>query len=195
MANVELSNEETAVFQNADFLLTKNVIFQKMQKALGEIANEYQKIVEKGNVNVLIVNTSPKISKGEQYEGLPYLMLDYPRIFSQTDTLAIRSFFWWGKYFSISLLLTGKSQERWENYLLQHPAIQNWHLDTSETPWTHKWETQSSPKVADLDKQNYIRKDFFKLSKQIPLSEWQDMARFFVTNFQELWDAISYPNV
>lgn len=195
MANVELSNEETSVFQNADFLLTKNIIFKKMQKALGEIANEYQMMVGKGNVNVLIANTSPKISKGEQYEGLPYLMLDYPRIFSQTDTFAIRSFFWWGKYFSISLLLTGKSQERWENYLLQHPAIQDWHLDTSETPWTHKWEIKTSPKVADLDRQNYIRKDFFKLSKQIPLSEWQDMARFFVTSFRELWDAISYPNV
>ena len=33
---------------------------------------------------------SPKISKGENYKGLPYVMLDYPRCFGKTDIFAIR---------------------------------------------------------------------------------------------------------
>ncbi|PZP49006.1 MAG: hypothetical protein DI598_08905 [Pseudopedobacter saltans] len=177
--------------------MTKNRVIKKLQIAFGQIAIKYQEVVEKGmpTWNPEGIKT-PKISKGEQYEGLPYLMLDYPRMFSSNDTFAVRSFFWWGNYFSISLLLTGSSQTKLEQYLLNHPSLQTWHLDMSDTPWNHAWSEKQSPKLEDVNKQNYIPKDFFKLSKQIPLTHWQDMERFFEKEFQVLWAAItSYPNV
>src|SRR5438874_13559943 len=55
-----------------------------------------------------IIQSSPKISRGEKYRGLPYVMLDYPRFFSKEDILAIRTFFWWGNFFSITLHVKGK---------------------------------------------------------------------------------------
>jgi len=196
MSNVELSSKEYAVIENADFLLTKNAAIQKLQKAFGEIADTYRKITESGmDVWQLHCNTHPKIAKGEQYEGLPYLMLDYPRSFSDTDTFAVRSFFWWGNYFSISLLLTGKSQERLVPQLLTNPILADWHVDTAATPWQHNWKEETSPKLALLSQQNYVPKDFFKLSKQMPLSKWQDMEQFFVSSFRQLWTAVNFPNV
>jgi len=50
---------------------------------------------------------SPKISRGENYLGLPYLVLDYPRLFRPDAVLAIRTFFWWGHFFSSTLQLSG----------------------------------------------------------------------------------------
>ena len=49
----------------------------------------------------------PKISKGEKYKGLPWVMLDYPRIFGKEDIMAIGTRFWWGHYFSVTLHLKG----------------------------------------------------------------------------------------
>jgi hypothetical protein len=40
-------------------------------------------------------------------------VLDYPRLFSKEDVFAIRSFFWWGNYFSITLHLKGKFLQQW----------------------------------------------------------------------------------
>ena len=196
MANVELSSEEIIVFQNADFLFTKNKVIEKLQTALGQIAQEYQTIVKNEfSISHIMDIENPKISKGEQYEGLPYLMLDYPCIFTKTDIFAIRSFVWWGNYFSIELLLKGQRQSKWEMQLISMPILQNWHIDPSISQWSHTWNHDKAAMLKDVDNSNYVVKDFFKLSKQLPLSEWQNMADFFVTNFRELCQAISSLNV
>ncbi|MFT4202299.1 MAG: hypothetical protein QM610_00155 [Chitinophagaceae bacterium] len=196
MANVELSDEEIAVVRNAGFLLTKNKAIHKLQQALGDIAVQYQRITHNGQPawrQRCIV--SPKISKGEQYAGLPYLMLDYPRTFSHGDTFAVRSFFWWGNYFSISLLLTGESQRRLLPGLCNNPLLGDWHIDTSSTPWRHDWNKDTSPQLSAISNWDvFLQEDFFKISKQLALSQWQDMEQFFVDNFQQLWKAINCPD-
>lgn len=197
MANVKLTDEEIAVISNADFLLTKNCAIQKLQKALDRLAGQYQRITEKGDSPFKNhCQLHPKIAKGEQYEGLPYLMLDYPRSFSHTDTFAVRSFFWWGHYFSINLLLMGQSQLLLSRRLLESPILGEWHLDTSPTPWMHNQDIDQSPTLSSLQgRKNREEKDFFKISKQLPLAQWQEMEHFFLTNFAQLWEAVSYPNV
>ncbi|MEI9808974.1 MAG: hypothetical protein WDO16_14545 [Bacteroidota bacterium] len=54
-----------------------------------------------------VIKISPKISKGENYKGLPYLVLDYPRYFEKDNHFAVRSMFWWGNFFSSTLHLSG----------------------------------------------------------------------------------------
>ena len=69
-----------------------------------ELSEQYRTLGEKYG--------SPKISKGENYRGLPYVMLDYPRLFGREEVLAIRTFFWWGHGFSVTLHLKGGYRER-----------------------------------------------------------------------------------
>ena len=52
--------------------------------------------------------SEPKISRGENYKGLPWVMLDYPRVFGKEDVFAIRTMFWWGHAFSVTLHLKGE---------------------------------------------------------------------------------------
>ena len=197
MANVELTDEETALISNAGFLLTKNTVIQKLQQAFGSIAATYRNITQNGNPAwQSYCAVQPKISKGEQFQGLPYLMLDYPRAFSRTDTLAVRSFFWWGNYFSISLLLTGKPQQSLSGRLLENPVLGDWYLDTAPTPWSHGWEMDPGRQLSAISGGNgFTQKDFFKISKQVPLSQWQGMEPFFIKNFEQLWTAINCPGV
>ncbi len=36
-------------------------------------------------------------------------MLDYPRAFGRDSIFACRTFFWWGRFFSLTLHLAGRS--------------------------------------------------------------------------------------
>ena len=54
-----------------------------------------------------VLDVNPKISKGEKYNDLPYVVLDFPAFFAKTGVFALRSFFLWGRGFVISLHISG----------------------------------------------------------------------------------------
>lgn len=83
----------------------------------------------------------PKISRGENYKGFPWVVLDYPRSFGREDVFAIRSLFWWGHYFSVTLHLKGRYKE------ICLPAIRSrisvlaaagFHICISADEWRHE---------------------------------------------------------
>src|SRR5262245_51174126 len=109
-AKIQLSADELSLVQNAAWLLTKNNIIDKVFELFGEVATGAGELLKEA-ADWLPKETfvqSPKISKGEKYLGLPYVMLDYPRMFSREDVFAIRTFFWWGNFFSVTLHIKGK---------------------------------------------------------------------------------------
>ena len=117
-ANVSLSAFEKQLVTDASWILTKNNIIQKLFVLFGELSETWQSNTVLQQLPSAINEIPPKISKGENYEGLPYVMLDYPRCFSKEDVFAIRTFFWWGNFFSITLHLKGKYKEQFEQVIL-----------------------------------------------------------------------------
>jgi hypothetical protein len=106
---LSLSADELELVCNKDWILTKKMVVDKVYLLLGGLSQQMQDYIESNQLLLpaVVTQSSPKISKGENYLGLPYVMLDYPRYFKSNDTLAIRTFFWWGNFFSISLHLSG----------------------------------------------------------------------------------------
>jgi hypothetical protein len=107
---IRLSAEEKQLVRTDRFILTKNRIIRKTMLLFGQLKEEYDQLLE--GVELPEGTASAKISRGENYEGLPWIMLDHPRYFRKEDILAIRSFFWWGNFFSITLHLAGKPKEK-----------------------------------------------------------------------------------
>ena len=81
-AKVTLSPKELELVNNADWILTKNHIIGKVYDLFGELANHYRQefTTYKSFQHEVAFDIPPKISKGEQYEQLPYVMLDFPKI-------------------------------------------------------------------------------------------------------------------
>src|SRR3954452_928432 len=100
-----LTAYESELVRDSKVLLTKNIIIEKVYRLFGQLASGYQDRLAASPV-VGLNAVQAKISRGENYRGLPYVMLDYPRIFSKDHTFAIRSFYWWGNFFSITLQLS-----------------------------------------------------------------------------------------
>ena len=189
MANVKLSKEESELVTNAGLILTKNRIITKVYDLFGALSDEYRKMDRLFPPEVLSV--SPKISKGENYLGLPWVMLDYPRAFSTTNVFAVRSFFWWGNCFSITLLLQGKYKLRYqrslENYLKSQGG--HWMVGVAIDPWQHHFEAdnyQPYSKGTDITSM-----PFLKLAKKIPLQQWDHSFDFFSATFSEIGTMLS----
>ncbi len=110
-AKIQLSSSELELVTDTSWILTKNSIIERLVQGLAGLSEAYRPIWEGAVLPGGPYPSSPKISKGENYKGLPWIVLDYPRLFGREDVLAVRTLFWWGHYFSVTLHLKGSHKD------------------------------------------------------------------------------------
>lgn len=194
--NLEFSKGELAIVINSDFILTKNRIIEKIFLLFGALSEKYKTLLN-DYVDFLpekLFIHAPKIYKGEQYKNLPYVMLDYPRQFSKTDVFAIRSFFWWGNYFSITLHISGKYLQQFGDVILQTIKNKDWVVNMHEDEWEHNIANDNYVLIndtTDASISNISNKTFLKVAKKISLDNWQQAEAFYEYCYKELLQIIS----
>ncbi len=185
MLSTSLTAYEMQLVTDAQMLVTKNTIIQKVYQLFGNLAEEYKKELS----NKLPENfdiTHPKISRGENYLGLPYVMLDFPRQFGKQDVFAVRTFFWWGNFFSITLQLAGKYYQQYGFAIgnaINNNLFTDWHISTGENQWEHHFERGNYVLIEQEIHFDHTKHFFLKLAKKIPLSQWDETNSFFTENF------------
>lgn len=120
----------------------------------------------------------PKLSRGENYLGLPYMILDYPAAFDKNSVFAIRTLFWWGHYFSLTLHLKGEYLDKYLPGVIRglnghSPAT--WHVSISDQEWVHEVQEEdyADAKTLSLEKWAGMAKHpFIKVVSLIPLEQW-----------------------
>ena len=189
--NVELSKNELELVINSEFILTKNRIIEKVYNLFGALSESYKNTLLR-HVNTLPVEaftTSPKIYKGENYLSLPYVMMDYPRVFLKDDIFAIRSFFWWGNYFSITLQLSGRFKELLNNDValkLRKAFYEDYFICVHNSPWEHHFEQTNYKPVNGIELTEILNKPFFKIAAKLPLHKWQEAETFYEEKYSAL---------
>lgn len=200
---IQLSSFEMELVNNAGWILTKNQIMRKAQGLLETVqqnifvyVNQYSPALPH---DVTIV--SPKISKGENYLGLPWLMLDYPRFFakeglltaSETDIFAIRNMFWWGNFFSTTLHLSGKFKRLYSEAVARaykSLAAHKFYYCVNEGQWHHHFEKENYRPVNELSETEFEmavdKMAFIKLATRLSLSEWNIAIKKLSENFATL---------
>jgi hypothetical protein len=125
-----------------------------------------------------------KISRGENYLGYPYLVLDYPRNFAKENIFAFRSMFWWGNHFSYTLHVGGKYYESTkENFVrnyrqLAQPGI---YVCVNSKPWEYHFERGNFVPAGEIDGLQLIDQKtedqhFLKLSLRTGLQQWKTIS-------------------
>jgi len=192
---ITLSDKEQELVSNTDWILTKYAIIQKVYTLFGELLVPMQQVItdEKGHLPEAVYSNYPKISKGENYQGLPYVMLDYPRCFEKDNTLAIRTFFWWGNFFSVNLQLSGKHKKNAIPVLLNNfPMLSEsgYAICVSTDPWQHHFEADNYVPLKNYTPDSFSEilysKYFLKLAKSIPVQHWNEVPLFIEQSFTEL---------
>lgn len=185
-SKISLSAAEAALVCDAEIILTKNSVIQKAVALLAGVQEEVCLSSHR-------FPSSPKISKGENYLGLPYAVLDYPRIANGDDLLFIRSFFWWGKFFSSTLQIAGCYKA---NHLLNTAesydalASKNYFIGINNDPWQHHFEANNYRKISELSKEEFHHllkeQPHIKIAARWPLTEWNAAANNFIKSWEFL---------
>ncbi len=192
---IRLSEQEMQMVMNAELILTKNRIIEKAGLLLSGLQHSFHEIIINKETGLPdeVLKTSAKISRGENYEGLPYLILDYPRYFTKPDIFAIRTMFWWGHFFSITLHLAGN----YKNSFL--PKIENaysllkdaeFQVSAGEDEWVHHFENNNYLPLKSVSVTDFYlimqEGSFFKMAKKYPLSDWPVVAEQLERDFKLL---------
>jgi hypothetical protein len=116
---------ENSIMQDAEFLLSKRVVNAKIEEIWLLLKAEIQPLCDAflQNKNISGSFGPYKISKGENYKGLPYTVLDYPRHYSKTDIFAYRAMFWWGHGYIFTMLLQGKYLDSFRQNIIDNYSI------------------------------------------------------------------------
>ncbi len=192
---IQLSSYEMELINNAEVILTKNTILQKARQLLENLQYLQQEFIQSHHKKfpAEIFIPSPKISKGENYKGLPYLVLDHPRYFDKENIFAIRTMFWWGNFFSITLHLSGQYKKRMEKKIIASKTLLNkndFYICTQDNEWEHHFEPDNYIPVSKLNKNTFKtliqKKPFIKLAQKISLKQWNDAEEILINKYQQI---------
>lgn len=183
--SVSLSKNELKLVIDAEILLTKNRIIQKVYELFRGLCEDYEQILEANSLDNANLLTG-KISRGENYKGLPYVILDYPRQFGKLDVFAIRTFFWWGHFFSITLQLSGEHLFKYAANIdnaISKDLFDGWFVSCGESPWEHHFDQDNYLPFQREKDYHLLNLSFLKIAKKIPLGQWDEVENFLKENF------------
>lgn len=199
-AKIRLSQKEMELITNADWILTKNSILKKIDHFFSMLQVQQKELLEKhaSGIPAEVLQSAPKLSKGENYNGLPYRMLDYPKIFNQSEVFAIRTMFWWGNFFSVTIHLTGKYKSEYEAKIINsYPLLceTKTYCSINNNQWEHHFDPSNYTLVSQLNKEQFNKiiseSAFCKLAYQIPLQELDLAATELIISFKRIIDLIA----
>ncbi|HYE56045.1 MAG TPA: hypothetical protein VD996_14445 [Chitinophagaceae bacterium] len=175
-----LSEDELNLVLDSQWLLTKNRIIEKAKGMFGVLAAKLQEGVQHSALPRSVHLFSAKVFKGEYYEGLPYVMLDYPRVFSKDDVLAMRTMFWWGNFFSVTLHLKGMYVQQFGDALHRSKLLlaeNEFYIGVGDDEWRHDFGSDNYRRVS-VDETVFERvlaeHAFVKVAANVSLSRWNE---------------------
>jgi hypothetical protein len=179
---------------NAEWILTKQLIIQKVYELfagqIDVIKNELT--AAKVQLPLSAASSEPKIFKGENYQQLPYVMMDYPRLFNGSNVFAIRTMFWWGHFFSITLHIAGEHRNAvMESILAKKNLLYNaFYIGVNEDQWQHHFEENNFISVkeagTDILNKSILGKDFIKLALKYELEQWNQLPSLLAEGYREI---------
>lgn len=181
-AKITLSELERTLISDPCWILTKNEVLRKVTQLFAQLSDQYVSNPAVADLPEEVRIIPPKISRGEQYKGLPYLILDFPRYFDQRNTFAIRTFFWWGHYFSSTIQLKGHYSSQFVNRILKIISTNHsveWMINQTEAEWIHDLnETEHWQKFSDSNAEESIKRNLFKTAASLPVQKWDEAEQF-----------------
>lgn len=185
------TQEELEVLKNQRFLIVKQHLSDKIISHLASIERRLHKEIKSSDFNFPkgTFLRSGKISKGENYQSLPYFLLDYPRMFTKTDVFAFRSMLWWGNEFSCTLHMAGTPLARFKDKIISELTGDNeMFFCVHDNPWEYHFEPSNYLPVNQLSGKNiknHIEShDFIKISNKISLDKWDQFGDFTLFSFR-----------
>jgi hypothetical protein len=193
---IDFTDEEFRIVSSKALLLSKHAAAHKMRLLLEQTLKQIDRYIteESPPWHELYNWQGPKISRGENYNGLPYQVLDHPRYFHSKDALAFRVMCWWGHYFCHTLHISGKFlQANKKRYLENLYKIKSGglFLGINQDPWKYEFNDEYYQKLSALTdqqiRQTIEKTGHLKISTRLPLARWKELPTLTVNRLKSFF--------
>lgn len=196
LSKIQLSSSEMELMQNEAFILTKNRILDKTRMLLESVQLKQQEYLETHRTSKISFDKGAKISRGENYLGFPYLILDHPRQSAPDNLFFIRLMFWWGNFFSSTLHISGRTLNETREKIISSFEILSLHyIGINEDPWVHHFEESNYKKIGDMNRVQFEttckKAVHLKIATKWPLAEWNEAPEFLFEHWKFLLGCIN----
>ena len=186
---------EMELVSSPDIILTKNAILQKIKSFFEELQMKQQDILKKYSSQLPeeVLKISPKISRGENYKGLPWLVLDNPRYFQHNNIFAIRTMFWWGNFFSITLHVSGNNKKDLLKNLTDNVSLlakKDFYIYRGTKEWEHDIDPGTYKNLSDINEDElqkiFSANSFLKLAVKFTVESLEIVEDNLLRNYELL---------
>ena len=98
-SRIILTKHQLDFARSSEYPLTKHAIIQNIVQLFEELGQSLQSSGWESSPKEY------KITRGENYQLMPYVVLDYPQLKVNQFNLVTRTLFWWGHYCSLNLII------------------------------------------------------------------------------------------
>jgi len=191
-SKVRLSREEIYLLREQEFFYAKKIITEKIYHQLSDVSLEIRasSVFKSTSFPSGTDLLTGKISKGENYLGLPYIVLDFPRLFTKEKILAFRTMVWWGNFISHSLIKSVNAKDDLHKLVRRISSMDGEKLFfcINDSPWHHHFDPNNFAKLGAITKKeitdHLFKKGFLKVARKIPVSEINRLREFSVESFE-----------
>ena len=170
---------------------TKKIVelFGKMEEHLKPLAQTFTPLVPGVNT------TTGKIFRGENYRLFPYVVLDFPKLFSTKSIFAFRTMFWWGHEFSFTLHLQGEALDQYRPviernmHMLQGKEV---YYCVGDSPWQYHFESDNYDRLDSLltGGREFPRLNFLKLARKMDIQKYPNLVEEGVETYRIFMDLL-----
>jgi hypothetical protein len=188
---VTLSDGQLAMAVDKNIILTKRAVMETAATLFNSLIASINENFGSTILNVDNLSSSlPKITKGENYNGFPYVILDYPSTFTKENIFAIRTMFCWGNFISITLHLSGKYKKHFEeNIFIRIKQEGDFFICVAENQWQHHFEEtnyKNVSKITQTEMSTLQQKDFLKVALKYKLHHWNMMQSILPEGYKKI---------
>jgi hypothetical protein len=188
---VTLSDGELTMAADKNIILTKRAVIETAAALFNSlIPTINQKFCDTISHIEELSSSVPKITKGENYNGFPYVILDYPAVFEKKNIFAIRTMFWWGNFISLTLHLSGKYKKQFEKNILKTLNKENdFFISIAENEWQHHFEEDNYKKASAINEaemKTIQENNFIKMALKYELHHWNMMQSILPEGYKKI---------
>ena len=179
-----LTQEQINLLNNVEVLLQKNKALAQIEQLMLSCTPGLLALADNLPALKPYLLKSPKLSRGEKYNNLPYRVLDFPRYYKKENAFAGRLMYLWAQPFSFQFYLAGKAFQNHQSALLKNLATEketDWLIGINTDPWNHNLSEDNYLSLATSsieDIHQLANRPFLKIARTLPLEEWHLLPEF-----------------
>lgn len=192
---MQFSDAELQAIQNQSFFKIKATALEKIEQQFAEIANEMETIYSQHATSISFApkKVFSKISRGENLNQLPFLILDFPKQFTKAEVFSFRLLFWWGKGFTLFLHLKNNELQSVVDKALHFSdqlAKLNTKISTRGDEWSHDIESDNYHSLTNFSTVQDI--NFVKFAWFLSFSHHSELKDFTNKRMSQILSIISH---